>query len=186
MKVVFLGPPGAGKGTQAKLLAERKRIAHISTGEMLRAAVAAGSDLGKQVKDIIDSGKLVPDALMVALIQDRVKAVDCAEGYILDGFPRTVPQAEALAEMLKSNGVALDAVVYFEVSEADLLRRLEHRRGVEQRADDSVATQLERLRVYREQTAPLVDFYRAKGALTSVDAAGSVDEVYSKLDSALS
>lgn len=185
MKVVFLGPPGAGKGTQAKLLAERKRIAHISTGEMLRSAVAAGTELGKQVKDIIDSGKLVPDALMVALIQDRVKAADCVEGYILDGFPRTVPQAEALAEMLKSNGVTLDAVVYFEVSEADLLRRLEHRRGVEQRADDSVATQIERLRVYREQTAPLVDFYRAKGALTSVDAAGSVDEVYSKLNQAL-
>ncbi len=185
MKVVFLGPPGAGKGTQARLLAERKSIAHISTGEMLRAAVAAGTDLGKQVKDIIDSGKLVPDALMVALIEERVKAADCAKGYILDGFPRTVPQAEALATMLSATGVKLDAVVYFDVSESDLLRRLEHRRGVEQRADDSIETQLERLRVYREQTAPLVDFYRAKGALSSVDAAGSVDEVYLKLGQAL-
>jgi len=185
MKVVFLGPPGAGKGTQAKLLAESEQIAHISTGEMLRAAVEEGSELGKRVKGIMESGHLVPDELIVDIIGERVKKPDCKNGYILDGFPRTIPQARALEEMLKKNKSALDAVVSFEVSEQDILDRLEHRRGAEARADDSAKTQLERLRVYREQTEPLIKFYADLGNLKSVNAAADIAEVNKRLLTAL-
>lgn len=185
MKVVFLGPPGAGKGTQAKLLAEGQGIAHISTGEMLRAEVGGGSELGKRVKGIMEAGQLVPDDLIVDIIGERVKKSDCAKGYILDGFPRTIPQAKALSEMLKKNQSKLDAVVSFEVSEQDILDRLAHRRGAEARADDNAATQLERLRVYREQTEPLIKFYADLGMLKTVNAAASIEEVYQRLESEL-
>lgn len=184
-KIIFLGPPGAGKGTQAKLLAAKHQLAHISTGDMLRAAVAEGSELGKQVKGILDSGQLVSDALIVQLIEDRVKKSDCARGYILDGFPRTVPQAEALKAMLAAAGTSISAVVSFELSEESVLGRLTHRAGVEARADDSAEVQRERLRVYREQTSPLIQYYTNAKLLRSVDASGSVDDVQKLVEAAL-
>lgn len=185
MKIIFLGPPGAGKGTQAKLLSTRAGIAHISTGDMLRKAVAEGTELGKKVKAIIDSGQLVPDDLMVSLIEERVRADDCRNGYILDGFPRTVPQARALAKMLEARGEKIDRVVLFDLTEAALEARLSHRRGAEARADDDAATQKQRLRIYQEQTTPLIEHYAAASALDRIDANGSVEEVEERVRSLL-
>ncbi|MBL7661768.1 adenylate kinase [bacterium] len=177
-RIVFLGAPGAGKGTQAKLLSEHFAIQHISTGDMLRQAVKAGTALGREVQVLMESGKLVPDALMVKVIAERVALPDCEKGYILDGFPRTVPQAEALAQML--NGAKL-TVVHFDVNDAAVAKRLQARRESENRVDDDAAVQLERLRVYREQTAPLINHYRSKTNLLDIDASGSVEEVFSEL-----
>ncbi len=185
MKLVFLGPPGVGKGTQAKLYSEQQKIAHISTGEMLRAAVQAGSSLGKRVQSTIDSGQLVSDELIIEVIQERVRQQDCSGGYILDGFPRTIKQAEALKRLLETSGAALDAVVLFDLPEKVILERLAKRRSTEARADDSEQVQLDRQRVYREQTAPLVDYYRKTGLLKTVDASGSIEQVAEKLDAAL-
>jgi len=186
MRVVLLGPPGAGKGTQAKLLAESHKLAHISTGEMLRASVQEGSELGKKVKDVMDAGQLVPDDLIVSIIEQRIQKPDCSAGYILDGFPRTLPQAKALDEMLKRLGSSIDGVVSFELHEQDVLDRLAHRRGAEARTDDNQATQLERLRVYKEQTAPLVEYYSKTGLLRPVNASGSIEEVRKNLLAILS
>ena len=179
---IFLGPPGAGKGTQAKQLSVEKGIAHISTGDILRAAVAKGSELGQQAKGIMERGELVPDDLMIALIRERTGAQDCEVGYILDGFPRTVPQAEALEALLADSS---KRVVLFNVSKEELKNRLENRRTEENRADDEISTQLERLRIYQEKTAPLNEFYRGKGLLTEISAEGSVEEVYQLLLSSL-
>jgi adenylate kinase len=181
LTLVFLGAPGAGKGTQAKLLSEKLSIAHISTGDMLRQAVKAGTDLGQRIQTIMDSGNLVSDELIVELISERVAEADCANGYILDGFPRTVKQAESLDMMMKASGQQISSVVLFEVSEQDVLKRLAHRQSVENRADDNAEVQLERLRVYQKQTAPLIDFYRAKGLLVSVDGSGSIEAIQSSL-----
>ncbi|MFN8390909.1 MAG: adenylate kinase [Bdellovibrionota bacterium] len=185
MRVVFLGPPGAGKGTQAKMLSSDAKLAHISTGDMLRAAVAEGSDLGKRVQSIMDSGQLVPDDLIIDIIRERIAKPDATAGYILDGFPRTVKQAEALTAMLAKQGAAIDAVVSFELDETELLSRLANRRGAESRADDDVTVQKERLRVYKEQTEPLIEFYGSRGALRKVDASGSVDQVFQGLKQAV-
>lgn len=185
MKVVFLGPPGAGKGTQAKTLSERAGIAHISTGDMLRKAVAEGSELGKKVKEVIDSGQLVSDDLMIELIEQRTGQADCQKGYILDGFPRTVAQAEALNGMLQKRGAAISSVVLFELSDEALQARLAHRRGAEARKDDDAETQRERLRIYTQQTAPLIEYYDNKKLLTRVDANGTVEEVEGRVRSIL-
>jgi adenylate kinase len=187
MKLVFLGPPGAGKGTQAKVLSEKRRLCHISTGDILRAAVAEGSELGQQVKGILDAGKLVSDELIIELIRERVKLPDCQAGYILDGFPRTVAQAEALDEMLARSGEKLDGVILFEITEEALKARLAHRRAAENRADDEEETQMARLRVYQEQTAPLITFYEKRGGLLKrIDATVSIEVVSARLDSTLS
>ena len=184
-RLVFLGPPGAGKGTQAKLLAAEKSLIHISTGDMLRGAVTSGSELGKQVKAVIDSGQLVSDELMISIIEDRISQDDCKSGYVLDGFPRTVLQAQALEDLLKKRGESLAHVVLFDISEDELLRRLAHRRSVEGRVDDNEATQRERLKVYAESTLPLIAFYESLGLLRRVAALSSVEEVQANLSRAI-
>jgi len=180
--IVFLGLPGAGKGTQAKLYSEKKGIAHISTGEMLRSAVQSGTELGQKVKETIESGQLVGNQMMVALIQDRVNSKDCKNGYILDGFPRTIPQAKALDTML--GGVS--AAVYFEIPEEEVLNRMSERADKEGRADDSVETRHERIKVYKNQTEPLVNYYKKLSKLIVVDAKPSVEEVAENLEKEVS
>ena len=176
-----MGPPGAGKGTQANLTAKELGVAHISTGEMLRSAVEDQTTLGSRVKEIMDSGQLVPDDLMVSLISERVMATDCTTGYILDGFPRTVAQANSLDAMLKVKEESLDVALYFDVAAEEVLSRLAGRREQEGRADDSTETQRERLRVYEEQTLPLIDYYDEKGLLRKVDGIGSVEEIQARV-----
>jgi adenylate kinase len=183
--IIFLGPPGAGKGTQAKHLASEKSFCHISTGEMLRAAVASGSDLGKKVKAVLDAGQLVSDDLMIELVGDRMHEVDCAKGVILDGFPRTVVQAEALNKALQQGSEKIFAVVMFEVAVETVRERLSKRAKQEGRSDDSADVQIERIRVYNTQTAPLIEFYKKTGQLKVISAADEIDVVYGLLKGCL-
>jgi adenylate kinase len=185
MKLVFLGPPGAGKGTQAKLLAKKYNLAHISTGDMFRAAIASGSELGNRVKAILDAGHLVSDDMTVEVVRDRLAQADCQPGYILDGFPRTIPQAEALERLLAETGCALTSVVLFEVNENLLQQRLDGRRAAQGRTDDDPEAQLERMRVYQRQTAPLIDFYEKKNLLKRISGSGKIEDVSKRLESAL-
>jgi adenylate kinase len=183
MRLILLGPPGAGKGTQAQRLVEKFGIVQLSTGDMLRAAVTAGTPVGQKAKDIMARGELVPDGVVVAIVADRIDQPDAKKGFILDGFPRTVPQAEALDRMLRDKGLRLDAVIELKVDEGILLKRVEKRvaemaaRGESLRADDNPESLKKRLDAYRAQTAPLVDFYAGKGALKTVDGMASIDEV---------
>ena len=201
MRIAFLGPPGAGKGTQARDLAQEWGVLHLATGDMLREAVAAGSPLGREAKRYMDQGALVPDDVIIRMMAERLSVADAGRGFILDGFPRTTAQAEALSRLLKDLGQSLDTVVYFDVSEPELLRRLTGRRvcracghsyhltfnppkragvcdacGGElyQRDDDGEATVRNRLEVYRRQTAPLLDYYRQRNILTTVSGEGPV------------
>lgn len=185
MRIVFLGPPGGGKGTQAKLLAERLKIPPISTGEILRAAVREGTPLGRQAKAVMEAGELVSDDLMIALIRERLAEPDARIGFLLDGFPRTVDQALALEKLLDGNGTRLSAVVNLSVPEQVLLDRLASRSGQENRSDDTRETVLERLRVYRQKTEPLIDFYRGRGLLFDVDGVGGVPEIADRIGKAL-
>jgi adenylate kinase len=185
VRVVLLGPPGSGKGTQAKLLAERLRIPAISTGEMLRAAVRDGTPLGHRVKAVMEAGDLVSDDLMIALIRERIAAPDALDGFVLDGFPRTVDQAAALDRLLEGNEKEIGAVLNLSVPDSVLIDRLAGRSGQEKRSDDRRETVLERLRVYHEKTEPLVEFYRRRGLLTDVDGTGDVAEVAGRIGSAL-
>jgi adenylate kinase len=177
MRVVFLGPPGAGKGTQARELAREWGVAHVATGDMLREAIAAGTALGRQAKTYYDRGELVPDELVVGMLGERLQAPDAARGFILDGFPRTIGQAEALERVLKDLGWELDRVVFFEVSEPELRKRLSARRAVEGRADDTDETVKNRLHVYATQTEPLLDYYRSRSRLVAVSGEGSIDAI---------
>ena len=177
MKIIFLGPPGAGKGTQAAQLADDLSIAHISTGDMLRSAVQSGSELGRQVEAIMNAGQLAPDELLVSLISARIGESDCKNGFILDGFPRTTAQAEALDDMLKQKGQDLDFVILLEVEVDELLERLRGRLEAEGRSDDSADTRRERLDVYTTQTKPLIAYYAKRDLLNRVNGSLQVDEV---------
>lgn len=208
MRLILLGPPGAGKGTQAKMLTERHGIPQISTGDILRAAVAAGTPLGRQAKAYMERGALVPDEVVIGIIRDRLKEADCQRGYILDGFPRTVAQAEALTATLRGLKAELTAVVSLEVQEAELVRRLAGRRTCQecgepyhvefhpprktgvcdkcggplvQREDDREETIRRRLRVYQEQTAPLIEYYRARSVLRTVNGLGEMGEIFARI-----
>jgi adenylate kinase len=188
MNLILFGPPGAGKGTQAARLKEKHRLAHLSTGDMLRAAVAAKTPVGLEAEAIMAAGKLVSDELICNVVADRIEEPDCAEGFILDGFPRTLPQAEALDAMLAEKGKQIDVVIELTVDEAELIKRIEGRAAEsgEARADDNVETLKKRLDVYRSQTAPVLPFYAAKGLLRTIDGMRSMDEVTRAIEAALS
>jgi adenylate kinase len=214
MNIILLGPPGAGKGTQAQRLQRDRGMIQLSTGDMLRAAVASGSELGKKAKGIMERGDLVPDELMVGLIQDRIGQPDAAQGFILDGFPRTEAQAKALDQMLTRTGKKLDRVVEMEVDEKALTERIVGRftcakcgtgyhekfkrpkvDGVcdvcgstefTRRKDDNAETMKTRMAAYRAQTAPLLPYYGAKGVLRKVDGMAAMDEVYRQISGVLS
>ena len=183
MRLILLGPPGAGKGTQAQRLIHKYGIVQLSTGEMLRAAVAAGTPIGLQAKDIMASGALVPDEIVVGIISDRLDQPDAAKGFILDGFPRTVPQAEALDELLKKKHMRLDAVVELRVNESALLQRVESRvaemraRGEEVRIDDTQEVLTKRLASYRAMTEPLIHYYSERRKLLTVDGMMTIEHV---------
>ena len=175
MKLLFIGPPGAGKGTQASLVAKRLGVPHISTGEMFRHHVVNGTDLGKRVKAILEEGGYVPDDITVAMLAERLDQPDAKRGYILDGFPRTGPQVEALDQLIGRDG--LDRVVLFDVDEDDLAARMLSRG----RADDNEETIRNRFKIYQEQTAPLIEIYGDRGMVVNVDGIGDVDEVTTRV-----
>ena len=187
MRLIFLGPPGAGKGTQAKLLTEKYGIPQLSTGDMLRAAVAAGTDVGKRAKAVMDAGQLVSDAIVNEIVSDRIDSADCAKGFILDGYPRTVPQAQALDQILAGKGIALDAVIELKVDEDALVKRMENRvaetiaAGGTVRSDDNPEAFKRRLTEYREKTAPLSNYYASSGKLQRVDGMANVDKVTAEI-----
>ena len=188
MKLIFLGPPGAGKGTQAARIEAAYEIPQLSTGDMLRAAVAAGTDIGKQAKDIMARGDLVPDEVVVGIISDRIEEDDCANGFVLDGFPRNVAQAEALDAMLAHKNIALDGVVELAVDPEVLIGRILKRAKESAdgpREDDTEEALQHRLRVYEEQTAPVAEFYASKGILRTLDGMQEIDEVTQQIRSAL-
>ncbi len=208
MNLIFLGPPGSGKGTQAKMLVDKYGIPQISTGDILREAVKEGTPLGKEAKKYMDEGKLVPDEVVVGIVRERLKEPDCTKGFILDGFPRTIPQAEALDKTLQEMGKGIDHVLSLEVDREELVRRLSGRRTCKrcgamyhiifdppkkdgvcdrcggelyQRDDDKEETIRERLRVYEEQTAPLIEYYRKKGLLRPIDGVGKIEEIFARI-----
>lgn len=183
MRIILLGPPGSGKGTQAQLLVQRYGIVQLSTGEMLRAAVAAGTPVGLKAKEIMAGGGLVPDEVVVGIISDRIDQADAKNGFILDGFPRTVPQAEALDDLLRHKHLKLDAVIELRVNESALLSRVETRvaqmreRGEEVRVDDTPEVLTKRLASYRSQTEPLIHYYSERRKLSTIDGMMAIDEV---------
>ena len=212
MRVVFLGAPGVGKGTQADRIAEQHQVAKLSTGDLLREAVRNKTALGLEAKSYMDQGKLVPDVVVIGLVREKLADSSCANGFVLDGFPRTVPQAEALGAVLASKGITLDRVVNFQVSREDIVRRLSGRRScpkcqstfhvdfavpkrdgicdrcgeaLVQRSDDRREAIEMRLKVYDEQTAPLVRYYQQRGLLFQLEGSGTVDTVFQRLSGEL-
>jgi adenylate kinase len=188
MRLILLGPPGSGKGTQAQRLIQRYGIVQLSTGDMLRAAVAAGTEIGLKAKDIMAAGGLVPDEIVIGIISDRIDQPDARNGFILDGFPRTVPQAEALDQLLKEKRLELDAVIELRVNESALLQRVETRaaqtraRGEEVRADDTPEVLTKRLASYRAQTEPLIEYYSERRKLLTVDGMMAIEHVTEEVE----
>lgn len=208
MRLILFGPPGVGKGTQAKALSASYGLAHVSTGDILREAASSGTEIGRKAKAIMDAGHLVPDDVMIGIIRDVLTSVKCAKGFILDGFPRTLPQAEALSALLKELRQELDAVISMEIDETKVVARLAQRvtcrscgsifnlafdkiadpkrcpkcgGELYQRDDDKPETVRKRLRVYSDSTAPVKEYYRREGLLRAVDASGSIDQVKKKI-----
>lgn len=204
MRLILVGPPGAGKGTQAKIIQQKLGIPHISTGDMLRAAVAAKTELGLKAKKVMDEGGLVSDDLIIPMLMERIGQDDCAKGFMLDGFPRTLPQAEALDQALEAAGTTLDAVIHFQVPDRTLIRRITGRRvdrktgdilhvdmddlegrDIEQRSDDTEVAVRKRLEKYHAETTPILPFYSEKGLLKTVNATQEPAEVTANLLDAL-
>ncbi|RUM21329.1 adenylate kinase [Rhizobium vallis] len=214
MRLILLGPPGAGKGTQAQRIVEKHGIPQLSTGDMLRAAVQAGTEIGKRAKAVMDAGNLVSDEIVNAIVSERIDQPDCANGFILDGFPRTLVQADATEAMLKAKGLDLSVVIEFRVNDKELIRRVAGRytcaqcgtvyhdsdkvpekEGVcdkcgsthfKRRPDDNAETMTTRLEVYYKETSPLIGYYHAKGKLRSVDGMAEIDQVTAEVESILS
>ena len=184
-RLLLLGPPGAGKGTQALRLVQRLGIPQISTGDMLRAAVATGSEVGRKAKSYMEAGKLVPDEVVIGVAEQRLARPDAKQGFILDGFPRTVAQAEALDRMLPKLGVALERCVALAVDEEQLVKRLLRRAEIEGRSDDNESAIRERMHEYEQKTKPLIEYYRGRGVLREVDGVGTLDEVARRIEQAL-
>ncbi len=191
MRLILLGPPGAGKGTQAQRLVEKHGIPQLSTGDMLRAAVQAGTEVGKRAKAVMDAGELVSDAIVNAIVAERIDQADCAGGFILDGYPRTLVQADAVESMLSERGISLDTVIELVVDDRALVGRIVKRAedakaaGQPVRKDDNPAVFEERLREYYKKTAPLTGYYYAKGRLKTVDGMASIDAVTAEIEAVL-
>lgn len=186
MNLVFLGPPGSGKGTQAKRIAANMNLLHLSTGDLLREAVKNGTQLGKKAKTYMEAGELVPDELIVGIIEEKVASGELDSGYILDGFPRTVPQAEALKNMLKKNNSKLDKAILIDVADEEVINRLSSRAKIEGRADDAdVSVVKNRLDVYKKQTQPIIDFYSGESILRKVNGLGNIDDITKRLQQAI-
>jgi len=212
MRIILLGPPGAGKGTQAKMMERDFGIPQLSTGDIIRLAIQNQTEWGRKAEEFVKAGKLVPDEVVIGIVKEKLSGKDLANGFILDGFPRTLPQAEALEEMLRELGIQIDAVLYFQMDSDEIVRRLSARRICEkcqtpynllskppkndeicdqcggkviQRPDDRPEVVRERLRVYEEQTSPLVEFYSRKGLLRVIPSNGSIEEVYERVKEVL-
>ncbi|HEY5479194.1 MAG TPA: adenylate kinase [Gaiellaceae bacterium] len=185
LSIVMLGAPGAGKGTQAVRIAETHGVSHISTGEMLRGAIAAGSELGQKVKEIVESGALVPDELVVEVIRERLSRPDAQSGFVLDGFPRTIGQAEALDALLTELGRPLEIVLELELAEETAVERMLGRAAEQSRADDTPEVIKNRFAVYRRQTEPLSNYYRSTGILVAIDSSPGMDEVFAEIERVL-
>lgn len=184
-RLLLLGPPGSGKGTQAELLVRRTGIPQIATGDMLRAAVRAGTEVGRQAQGFMDRGELVPDDVVIGVAEARLLESDAAKGFILDGFPRTPAQAAALDVMLKRLGVELERCLALRVEEDELVDRLLQRARIEGRSDDNEQTIRTRMRIYREKTQPLIDYYDRQGILEEIEGDGSIEEVSARIEEAL-
>jgi adenylate kinase len=184
-RMILLGPPGAGKGTQATGLVHRLAIPHVSTGDMLRAAVKAATPVGLKAKAVMEAGELVSDEIVIGIAEERLSEPDARKGFLLDGFPRTIAQAEALESLLGKLGVALDCCLALTVDNEAIVERLLKRAEIEGRADDNEETIRERMREYDSKTAPLLDFYRSRGALVEVDGMGTIEEVGQRIEQAL-
>jgi len=186
MIAILLGPPGSGKGTQAQFIIDKFKIPHISTGDFLRAAVKEGTTLGQEAKSYMDKGGLVPDQVIIGIIKENIEKDECKNGFLLDGFPRTVGQADAFETMLEGVGKKIDHVIYIVVKDDELMKRLLDRAVKEGRSDDNEETINNRIKVYKDQTMPLVDFYQSEGLIREIDGHGNIEEITGRINSVMS